>query len=74
MMVSLDNSEMWLPHNKGNAKWPQISNMHMIFALLMENHKIGVLLLVVGLVVKRSVLVMTQTKHVVGMRWWKVWA
>lgn len=65
---------MWLPHNKGNAKWPQISKMYIIFALLVENYKREVLLVVVGLVVKRRVLVMTQTKHVVGMRWWEVWA
>lgn len=43
--------------------------MYIIFALLIANYKIEVLLVVVGLVVKRSVLVMTQSKHVVGMRW-----
>lgn len=38
---------MRLPHEKRNAKWPQISKKYIIFALLMANYKIGVLFVLI---------------------------
>lgn len=38
---------MRLPHEKRNAKWSQISEKYIIFALLMANYKIGVLFVLI---------------------------
>lgn len=54
---------MRLPHEKRNAKWSQISEKYIIFALLMANYKIGVLFVLICFLLSflflRSVLLLT---------------